>query len=59
MCDVKKYEEIYKQIESLQPEDTLQLILETETEEQRNFYQMVGDFLLQQRQRQVVERNLF
>ena len=59
MCDVKKYEKIYKEIENLQPEDTLQLVLESETEEQRNFYEMVGDFLLQKKQRQVMERNLF
>ena len=35
MCDVKKYEK-------LQPEDTLQLVLEAETEEQKEFYEMVG-----------------
>ena len=33
MCDVKKYSEIYKDIKALQPEDTLQLVLEAETEE--------------------------
>lgn len=59
MCDVKKYEKIYEDIKELQPEDTLQLVLEAETEEQRNFYEMIGDFLLQKRQRQVMERNLF
>ncbi len=46
MCDVKKYEKIYEDIQKLQPEDTLQLVLEAETEEQRSFYEMVGDFLL-------------
>ncbi|MBD5485696.1 MAG: hypothetical protein HDR18_09335 [Lachnospiraceae bacterium] len=59
MCDVKKYENIYNEIRNLQPEDTLQLVLEAETEEQRDFYEMIGNFLLQQRQRQVIERNLF
>ena len=59
MCDVKKYEKIYEDIQKLRPEDTLQLVLEAETEEQRNFYEMVGDFLLQKKQRQVIERNLF
>ena len=59
MCDVKKYEKIYEDIKTLQPEDTLQLVLEAETEEQRSFYEMVGDFLLQKKQRQVIERNLF
>lgn len=59
MCDVKKYEKLYQEIEKLKPEDTLQLVLEAEPEEQREFYQVVGDFLLQKKQREVIERNLF
>lgn len=59
MCDVKKYNEIYKDIVSLQPEDTLQLVLEAETEEEKNFYELIGDFLLQMKQKQVIESNLF
>lgn len=59
MCDAKKYGKIYEDIKTLQPEDTLQLALEAETEEQRSFYEMVGAFLLQKKQRQVIERNLF
>ncbi len=59
MCDVKKFEKIYEKIKFLQPEDTLQLVLEAETEEQRDFYEMVGNFLLQRKQRQVIERKLF
>lgn len=56
MCDVKKYENIYREIEKLKPEDTLQQVVEAETEEQREFYEMVGDFLLQKKQRKVIER---
>ena len=59
MCDVKKYEKIYEEIKNLQPEDTLQLVLEAKTEEQRCFYEMLGDFLLQSKQRQAIERKLF
>lgn len=59
MCDVKKYEKLYQEIEKLKPEDTLQLVLEAETEEQREFYEIVGDFLLQKKQKTVIERNLF
>ena len=55
MCNVKKFEKI----EQLEPEDTLQLMLEADTEEQREFYQMVGDFLLQKKQKKVIERKLF
>ena len=59
MCDVRKYNKIYKDIVSLQPEDTLQLVLEAETEEEKDFYELVGDFLLQMKQKQAIERNLF
>ena len=34
MCDVKKYEKIYEEIKCLEPEDTLQLTLEADSEEQ-------------------------
>lgn len=59
MCNVKKFEKIYQEIEQLEPEDTLQLMLEADTEEQSEFYQMVGDFLLQKKQKKVIERKLF
>ena len=59
MCDVKKYNNIFKDIKSLRQDDTLQLILEAETQEERDFYVMVGNFLLQKKQKTVVEGNLF
>ena len=57
MCDVKKYEQIYEDIKKLQPEDTLQLVLEAKTEEQISFYEMIGDYLLQTEQKKVIKRN--
>jgi hypothetical protein len=57
MCDVKKYSDIYKEISKLNPKDTLQLVLECETEEEKDFYEMVGDYLLQKKQREVLGRN--
>ena len=59
MCDVKKYNDIFKEIKSLRRDDTLQLILEAKTQEERDFYVMVGNFLLQNKQKIVVEGNLF
>ncbi len=59
MCDVKKYSRMFQDIKKLQPEDTLQLVLEAENEEEQDFFEMVGNFLLQQKQKQVIERNLF
>jgi len=50
---------MFQDIKQLQPEDTLQLVLETENEEEQDFFEMVGNFLLQRKQKQVIERNLF
>ena len=39
-------------------QDTLQLVLEAETEEERDFFEMIGTYLLQKEQVKVIERNL-
>lgn len=39
MCDVEKYSQMYDDIKQLQPEDTLQLILEAKTEEEQEFFE--------------------
>ena len=59
MCDIKKYQEIYQELIKLQPEDTLQLVLESESEDQKDFYEMLGDYLLQKKQREIIKKNLF
>ena len=59
MCDLKKYADIYEEIKKLTNSDTLQLVLESEDEEMKDFYEVVGDFLLQQRQKKTVEEKLF
>lgn len=59
MCDLKKYADIYEEIKKLNDDDTLQLVLESEDEDMKDFYELVGDFLLQQRQKKTVEEKLF
>ena len=59
MCDVQKYNEIYKEIKKLNPDDTLQLVLESKTEEEKQFYEMIGDYLLQCGQKESIARNVF
>lgn len=59
MCDIKRYTDIYNEITTLSADDTLQLVLEAPTEEEKEFYEMVGDFLLQIKQREVIKKNLF
>ena len=59
MCDVKKYSLMFEDIKQLQPEDILQLVLEAKSEEEQDFFEMIGNFLLQKKQKQIIERNLF
>ena len=59
MCDVRKYSDMFNDLKTLQPEDTLQLIMEAKDEEERDFFEMLGNFLLQQKQKKVIEENLF
>ena len=54
-----QYRNVYDEIKNLQPQDTLQLLLNAKTEDEKNFYELIGDFLLQVKQREVVGRNLF
>lgn len=47
MFDTNKFFNIYKQIKALSPDDTLQLVMEAKDEDEREFFELVGDFLLQ------------
>ncbi|MBQ9607898.1 MAG: hypothetical protein IJV15_00465 [Lachnospiraceae bacterium] len=59
MSDLKKYSKMYEEIKNLQPEDTLQLVMEAKDKDEQVFFEMIGNFLLQQKQKQIIERNLF
>ncbi len=59
MCETKKFFDIYNQIKELNPDDTLQLVMEARDEDEREFFELVGDFLLQKKQREVIEEHLF
>lgn len=59
MCDVAKYYKMYKDIKNLQPEDTLQLVLESKTKDEKEFFELIGNYLLQKKQKEVIEGNLF
>lgn len=59
MCDVTKYYDIYNDIKELQPEDTLELVLSANNADEKAFFELIGNFLLQRKQREVIEGNLF
>ena len=55
---MKKYADIYKEIKKLN-DDILQLVLESDDDEMKDFYELVVDFLLQRGQKKVVKENMF
>lgn len=59
MCDVNRYFAFYKEMKDMEQEDTLQLILESNDEEQKMFFKLVGDFFIQQKQKKLIEENVF
>ena len=59
MMDIQKYSEIYREIAKLEPDDTLQLVLECETEDEKEFYEMIVDYLLQKRPKEVIDKISF
>lgn len=59
MCDVERYNSIYNEIKTLTQDDTMQLVLEAPTEEEKEFYEMVGNYLLQRKQKDCIKRNVF
>lgn len=50
---------LYQECLKLDLDEATQLILGAETEEEQEFYSIVSDFILQQRQRKVIEENRF
>ena len=59
MVDNKKHADIFDEITKLSPDDTLQLILEADTDEEKTFYEMIGNYLLQKEQKEAIARNVF
>ena len=57
--DIQKYSAIYQEIKLLQPQDTLKLIMEADNEEVKRFWSVIGNFLLQEKQKTVIGRDLF
>lgn len=56
---VKKYTDIYREIEKLNSDATIDLELNAPSEDVRDFYGMIENHLLQKRQKKAIAENLF
>ena len=59
LCDLNRYYEIYQEMKGLTPDDTLQLMLHAKSKDEQDFFAMVGDFFLQRRQRELIEKKAY
>lgn len=59
MRDINRYHEIYQEMEKLQPDDIFQLIVNAKNKDEQDFFAMVGDFFLQRRQKELIEKKAY
>ena len=59
MCDMNEYYAIYQKLKKIQPDDVFQLIANTENKEEQDFFAMVGDFFLQRKQKELIEKKAY
>lgn len=50
---------LYNVCRDMDIEDTLELILNAETEEEEEFFSLLSDFILQRKQREIIARKEF
>lgn len=55
----KDSEEIRELLAAFSPGDTVKLAMESETPEERRFFELLGDYILQVGQKMAIERNLY
>ena len=59
MIDISKFEEMYKELKKLTPDDFIQLIINSKTKEEKDFFILIGNAMLQKEQMQAIEKGLF
>lgn len=59
MCDVKKYNKYAKELMNLNFSDMRQLVLEADSEELRDYYMNIYNFLLKKKQQEILKEHLF
>ncbi len=59
MRDIERLKKIYKEINDLTAEETLQLVRWSKTEEEQELFEGIGNYLLQKNQRTAIAENAF
>lgn len=59
MSNVESVKQLYKKCKDMDIEETLELVLSAETEEEKEFFSMVSDFVLQKQQAVVISKERY
>ena len=59
MYNIENLKEFFKQCKLLEFNDLNELILQSDSKEEADFYRIVSDFILQQKQKQVILEKRF
>ncbi len=59
MSDASVIKELYNRCMEMDIEDTMELALSAETEEEQGFIEIISDYILQIKQKEVIEQGKF
>ena len=59
MLDASVIKELYNRCMEMDIEDTMELALSAETEEEQGFIEIISDYILQIKQKEVIEQGKF
>ena len=59
MSGIKKKKKLYNTCRDMDIEETMELVLNAETEEEGEFFSLLSDFILQRKQREVIAQKEF
>lgn len=57
--DINRYHEIYQEMKQIQPDDVFWLITNAKNKDEQDFFAMVGDFFMQRRQKELIEKKAY
>ena len=59
MSKTEAAKKLYKECKDMDIDETMDLVLNAETEEEQDFFSMLSDFILQRKQKQVIAQKRF
>ena len=59
MTKVEIAKELYRQCKDMDIDETLNLVLNAETEEEQEFFSLLSDFILQRKQKEVIAQERY